>query len=228
MSYLSHHILQPSLTLRSLLLIAAVVAAATVSMVAAADVVLTKPATPATRAANARVLAELPFNDRRDFEDAQRGFIARPDPLTIRTANGNVAWDVASYASFIGPDKPAPDTVNPSLWRNAQLDLYYGLFKVTDRIYQVRGYDGSNITFVQGDTGWIVFDPLVSAETAKAAYDLASANLGRRPVVAVVSATRTSITTAASAASSTKRTSRPVASRSSHPRVSSKTSSVRT
>ena len=66
----------------------------------------------------------------------------------------------------------APDSVNPSLWRNAQLCMQYGLFKVTDRIYQVRGYDLSNITFVQGDTGWIVFEPLVSPETAKGTYQL--------------------------------------------------------
>jgi alkyl sulfatase BDS1-like metallo-beta-lactamase superfamily hydrolase len=76
--------------------------------------------------------------------------------------------------------------VNPSLWRNAQLNLLHGLFKVADGIYQVRGYDLSNITFVQGDAGWIVFDPLVSAETARAAYDLVTANLGKRPVLAVV------------------------------------------
>ena len=88
--------------------------------------------------------------------------------------------------SFIGEDKAAPPTVNPSLWRNAQLNTIAGLFKVSDRIYQVRGYDLSNITFVQGDTGWVVFDPLISAETAKAAYDLLSENLGKKPVRAVV------------------------------------------
>ena len=83
-------------------------------------------------------------------------------------------------------DKPAPDSVNPSLWRNAQLNMQYGLFKVTDRIYQVRGFDLSNITFIQGDTGWIVFDPLISTETAKAAYEFVSQHLGKKPVVAVV------------------------------------------
>jgi alkyl sulfatase BDS1-like metallo-beta-lactamase superfamily hydrolase len=65
-----------------------------------------------------------------------------------------------------------PTTVNPSLWRNAQLNMQYGLFQVHDRIFQVRGYDLSNISFIQGETGWIVFDPLISAETAKATYDL--------------------------------------------------------
>ena len=83
-------------------------------------------------------------------------------------------------------DKAAPDTVNPSLWRNAQLNMSTGCSRCTDRIYQVRGYDLSNVTFIQGDTGWIVGDPLISAETAKAAYDLVSQHLGQRPIVAVI------------------------------------------
>jgi alkyl sulfatase BDS1-like metallo-beta-lactamase superfamily hydrolase len=145
-----------------------------------------KPASAATKAANQKVLQTLPFSDKADFEDAQRGLIARPDTLTIRDAKGNPVWDLESYKKYIGLDKPAPDSVNPSLWRNAQLNMVYGLFKVSDRIFQVRGYDITNVTFVQGDTGWIVFDPLLSAETAKAALDLANANLGARPVVAVV------------------------------------------
>ena len=145
-----------------------------------------KPATAATKAANQKVLQTLPFNDKADFEDAQRGLIARPDTLTIRDAKGNPVWDLESYKKYIGLDKPAPDSVNPSLWRNAQLNMLYGLFKVSDRIFQVRGYDITNVTFIQGDTGWIVFDPLLSAETAKAALDLANANLGARPVAAVV------------------------------------------
>lgn len=145
-----------------------------------------KPASSATQAANSVVQRQLPFNDKTDFEDAQRGLIARPDTLTIKDPEGKVVWDLESYKQYIGMDKPAPDTVNPSLWRNAQLNMQYGLFKVTDRVYQVRGFDLSNITFVQGDTGWIVFDPLISAETAKAAYELVSENLGKRPVLAVV------------------------------------------
>ena len=153
---------------------------------AAASAVPANAATAATQAANAGVLSSLPFSDKQDFEDAQRGFIARPDKLTIRDANGKVVWDLESYKQFIGLDKPAPATVNPSLWRNAQLNLQYGLFKVTDRIYQVRGYDLSNITFIQGDTGWIVMDPLISTETAKAALDLVNEKLGRRPVHAVI------------------------------------------
>ncbi|MET0192321.1 MAG: alkyl sulfatase dimerization domain-containing protein [Hyphomicrobiaceae bacterium] len=144
-----------------------------------------KPASEATKAANRDLASQLNFNDRQDFDDASRGFIGKPDTLTIRDAKGNVVWDLEQYKTYIGADRPAPDTVNPSLWRNAQLNMNYGLFKVADRIFQVRGYDLSNITFIQGDTGWIVFDPLISAETAKAAFDLVTQHLGRRPVVAV-------------------------------------------
>lgn len=145
-----------------------------------------KPATDATKAANNKVLDALPFNDRSDFEDAQRNLIAKPETLTIKDADGKVVWDLESYKTFIGDALPAPDTVNPSLWRNAQLCMNYGLFKVVDRIYQVRGYDLSNITFVQGDTGWIVFDTLISPETARAALDLVNQHLGEKPIVAVV------------------------------------------
>lgn len=113
-----------------------------------------KGATEATKAANQKVLDTLPFNDRSDFEDAKRGLLSRPDTLTIKNANGDVVWDLEQYKGYIADDKPAPDTVNPSLWRNAQLCMEYGLFEVVpDRIYQVRGYDLSNVTFVRGDTG---------------------------------------------------------------------------
>jgi len=145
-----------------------------------------KPATEATRRANATMAKQLDFNDKQDFEDAKRGLIARPDTLTIKDANGRVVWDMEAFKTFIGDDKPAPDTVNPSLWRNAQLNMNYGLFKVTDRVCQVRGFDLSNITFIQGDTGWIVGDPLSTTETAKAAYDLVTEKLGKRPIVAII------------------------------------------
>lgn len=145
-----------------------------------------KPATPATQAANAKVLQELPFADTSDFADAERGLIAKPDVLTIKNASGNVVWDLESYKKYIGLNQAAPAEINPSLYRLAQLNMQYGLFKVTDRIYQVRGYDLSNITFIQGDTGWIVIDPLISTETARAALELANKSLGKRPVVAVI------------------------------------------
>src|SRR5262249_17491734 len=120
------------------------------------------------------------------FDDASRGLLTKPERLTIRNAKGDVVWDLEQYKTYIADDKSAPDTVNPSLWRNAQLNMQHGLFQVHDRIYQVRGYDPSNITFVRGDTGWIVFDPLISEETAKAAYQLVTQQFGQRPVVAVV------------------------------------------
>jgi len=145
-----------------------------------------KPATAATQAANLKVQQSLPFQNRADFENAQKGFIATPKTLTIKNAEGRVIWDLEAYKAYIGLDKPAPDTVNPSLWRNAQLGMLNGLFEVTDGIYQVRGYDLSNITFVKTKSGWIVFDPLISPETAKAAYDLVTEHLGKRPIQAVI------------------------------------------
>ena len=145
-----------------------------------------KPATEATIAAQKKVLEELPFNDKADFEDAQKGFIARPEVLEIKDEKGRVVWELESYKKYIALDKPAPDTINPSLYRNAQLNMQYGLFKVTDRVFQVRGYDLSNITFIQGDKGWIVLDPLISKETARAALDFINEKQGARPVVAVI------------------------------------------
>jgi len=144
------------------------------------------PATEATKAANKAVLEALPFSDRQDFEDAQRGLLRKPETLIIQKDNGDVVWDLESYNKFIAIDNPAPDTVNPSLWRNAQLNVQYGLYEVADGIYQVRGYDLANITFIRGDTGWIIFDVGSAAETAKAAYDLISEQFGKRPVVAVM------------------------------------------
>ncbi|BBX94548.1 MBL fold metallo-hydrolase [Mycolicibacterium boenickei] len=146
-----------------------------------------KGATEATKAANQKLLDTLPFSDKSDFEDAKRGLLAKPDTLTIKDADGNIVWDLEEYKKYIGDDKPAPDTVNPSLWRNAQLNMQYGLFEVVpDRIYQVRNYDLSNLTLVRGDTGWILVDVMVSPETAKAALDLANQHLGARPIHAVV------------------------------------------
>lgn len=145
-----------------------------------------KPATEATKKANAAVLQALDFADRQDFEDAERGLIARPEKLTIKDEKGGVVWDLEQYKTYIADDKPAPDTVNPSLWRNAQLCMKHGLYKVADRIYQVRGYDLANISFVQGDTGWVVLDTGSNLETGKVAYELISEHLGRRPVLGVV------------------------------------------
>ena len=145
-----------------------------------------KSASPYTVAANAALLESMPFDDTEDFDNASRGFISRPDTLTIVDSQGNIVWDLEQYKSYISLDAPAPDTVNPSLWRNAQLLMEHGLYQVSENIYQIRGYDLSNITFVQGNTGWIVFDPLISPETAKAALDYINGELGERPVVAVI------------------------------------------
>jgi len=89
-----------------------------------------KPATDATKAVNKKILDSLPFNERSDFDDAKRGLIARPDTLTIKDGNGKTVWDLEEYKTYISDDKAAPDTVNPSLWRNAQLCMEYGLFEV--------------------------------------------------------------------------------------------------
>jgi alkyl sulfatase BDS1-like metallo-beta-lactamase superfamily hydrolase len=146
-----------------------------------------KPATEATKEANAAVLKELPFNNKQAFEDSAKGFIA---PLEnnglVKNAKGDVVWDLPKF-DFLSGDKPAPDTVNPSLWRQAQIMQHFtGLFEVTEGIYQVRGLDLSNITFIEAPDGVIVMDPLISAETAKAALDLYRKHRGNKPVVAVI------------------------------------------
>jgi len=127
----------------------------------------------------------LPFEDKRDFEEAKKGFIAAPDYKQIMAEAGNVAWDMASY-EFLLTDKEY-DSIHPSLQRQAVLNMAYGLYEVMpDRIYQVRGFDLANISFIKGQTGWIIFDPLTAKETAAAALKFINEKLGERPVVAVV------------------------------------------
>jgi alkyl sulfatase BDS1-like metallo-beta-lactamase superfamily hydrolase len=144
-----------------------------------------KPATEATKAANAQLMNALPFNDKTSFELAHKGFIAPLPQETIKGPNGTLIWDPAKYA-FVKEGQAAPDTVNPSLWRQSQLINISGLFEVTDGIYQVRNFDLSNMTIVEGKTGLTIFDPLVSSETAKAALDLYYKHRSRKPVVAVI------------------------------------------
>lgn len=128
----------------------------------------------------------LPFDDKRDFEEAQKGFIAAPEYKQIMAEAGNVAWDMGSYEWLLDEGKTF-DTINPSLQRQAVLNMAYGLYEVLpDHIYQVRGYDLANISFIKGKTGWIVFDPLTAKETAAAALAFINQQLGERPVVAVV------------------------------------------
>ncbi|MFM0524356.1 alkyl sulfatase dimerization domain-containing protein [Paraburkholderia strydomiana] len=131
------------------------------------------------------VKRQLPFEDQRDFEENKRGLIAVPPFQKIMADAGNVAWDMQSY-SFLLEGKDF-ESINPSLQRQAILNMAYGLYEVVPgRIYQVRGFDLANITFIKGDTGWIVFDPLTAAETARAALKFANEKLGSRPVVAVI------------------------------------------
>jgi alkyl sulfatase BDS1-like metallo-beta-lactamase superfamily hydrolase len=146
----------------------------------------TKDATEETKSANAKVRNELPFANMQSFEDAKKGFIAPlPDGGVIKNDKGQPIWDLTKF-SFIKEGTPAADTVNPSLWRQAQLIMIGGLFRVTDGIYQVRAADLSNITFIEGKDGIIVVDPLISAETAKAALDLYHQHRPKKPIVAVI------------------------------------------
>ena len=129
--------------------------------------------------------ALLPFSDERDFEEQKKGFIAAPDYKQIMAEAGNVAWDMGSYEWLLqGKDF---DSIHPSLQRQAILNMAYGLYEVIPgKIYQVRGYDLANISFIKSDTGWIIFDPLTTVETASAALRFINEQLGERPVVAVV------------------------------------------
>ena len=127
----------------------------------------------------------LPFEDKRDFDEAKKGFIAAPDYTQIMADAGHVAWDMGSY-EFLLTDKEY-DTIHPSLQRQAVLNMAYGLYEVLpDKIYQVRGYDLANITFIKGKTGWLIFDPLTAKETAAAALKFINEQLGARPVTAVI------------------------------------------
>jgi alkyl sulfatase BDS1-like metallo-beta-lactamase superfamily hydrolase len=140
-------------------------------------------ATQATIRANASVAKSLDLDDPRDFEDAIRGLIATPDSLLVSLDDGTPIWNMASY-SFIQGE--APDTVNPSLWRQATLNNIHGLFEVTEGVYQLRGFDLSNMSLIKGQNGWIVVDPLTTRETAKAAIEFARQQLGDEPISAVI------------------------------------------
>jgi alkyl sulfatase BDS1-like metallo-beta-lactamase superfamily hydrolase len=141
------------------------------------------PASSHTVQANKAAAASLPQWQQDDFANASRGLIATLPGNRIDGPNGKLAWDGQRFDFLQGA---APDSVNPSLWRNGMLNRIHGLFKVQEGIYQLRGYDVSNMTLIAGKTGWIVVDPLVSAETARATLELAQQHLGRRPVSAVI------------------------------------------
>lgn len=144
-----------------------------------------KDATGYTAEINSALYSLLDFEDNREYENATRGLIDAPEVLELKNKAGNVIWSQAAY-SFLDDHEKAPDTVNPSLWENTRNNHAYGLFEVTKNIYQVRGYDMANLTLVAGETGWIVFDPLMSVECTEAAMQLVEKNLGRRPVKAVI------------------------------------------
>jgi alkyl sulfatase BDS1-like metallo-beta-lactamase superfamily hydrolase len=136
----------------------------------------------ATAQANARVAQSLDLADRQDFEDAARGLIARPHGKLLNP-DGSVLWDYERF-DFVKGDAPA--SVNPSLWRQAKLNHESGLFKVTDGVWQLRGFDLANITLIEGKTGWIVVDALTSRQTAAAAMAFAREHLGAHAVSAVI------------------------------------------
>ena len=142
-----------------------------------------KPATVHTARANREVERSVALDDA-DFDRASRGLLAT-HPTGVIDHRYGVAWDLNRYA-FVRDGRPSPESVNPSLWRQAQLNANHGLFEVADGIWQVRGYDISNVTFIRGDTGWVVIDPLTTEVTAAAALELANHSLGRRDVRAVI------------------------------------------
>ncbi|QLA69337.1 MBL fold metallo-hydrolase [Enterobacter pasteurii] len=144
-----------------------------------------KEATAYTKANNDALYGQLPFFDKTDFRNAHKGFVAALPQAVIKGEKGTVIWDPRQYA-FIKEGKKAPGTVNPSLWRQAQLNNIGGLFEVTEGVYQIRNLDLSNMTIIEGKEGIAVVDPLVSAQTAKAGMALYAKYRGKRPVVAVI------------------------------------------
>jgi linear primary-alkylsulfatase len=140
-------------------------------------------ATAATIAANEAFAATLPLSDQQDWKDARRGLIATPDALNIQNTNGDAVWDMPAYQFVKGR---SPDSVNPSLWRQAGLNNLHGLFEVTPGIYQIRGFDLANMTLVKADNSWVIVDPLTSAETAARAFEFAMQHLERQAVSAIL------------------------------------------
>lgn len=140
-------------------------------------------ATGFTVAAQMAARKELPLADEQDAEDARRGLVLRDPDLKIYDADGKRIWDDRAYGFL---SEPAPDTVNPSLWRQAQLNREHGLFQVAPSVFQVRGYDLANLTLIRGREGFIVVDPLTSEETAAAALALARRHFGTVDITAVI------------------------------------------
>ncbi|MFZ9546545.1 MAG: MBL fold metallo-hydrolase, partial [Ilumatobacteraceae bacterium] len=137
-----------------------------------------KQASATTRAKNSSTNGRQ--FDPQDLERVRRGFIAARTEPTITDDNGRKVIDTASY-EFLRDGRECPDTVNPHLWRHATLNAHHGLFEVAPNVWQVRGYDISNITFIRGTTGWVVIDPLTSDSTARASLELLSQHVERLP-----------------------------------------------
>ena len=144
---------------------------------------MSKPPTAVIESAHNDHMRSLPLDDSRDFDDTDRGFITAKQPCVVKTADGQVVWDNDAY-SFLTGD--APRSVHPSLWRQSILAAKQGLYEVVEGIYQIRGLDLSNVTFVETDSGVIVIDPLISTEVAAAALAMYRGERGDRPVVAVI------------------------------------------
>ncbi len=142
-----------------------------------------KPASAPTVAAQAKMQASLPADNGQDNEFATRGFIATPKNTKIRNKDGQLVWDIEKMDWIKGA---APPTVNPSLWRQMKLLKEHGLYKIAEGVWQIRGFDMSNMEIVSGKTGWIVIDPLMTTETAAAAMKFVNEQLGERPVSAVI------------------------------------------
>ncbi|MEU2249239.1 alkyl sulfatase dimerization domain-containing protein [Streptomyces sp. NPDC019224] len=142
-----------------------------------------KPAEQTVAQANQAVRRDYPFDDTQDLEDARRGFMGTAQDPVIRDATGSAVWDLEAYGFL---DQECPDTANPSLWRQSRLCSEHGLFEVTEGLYQVRGFDLSNMTIVEGERGVLVIDPLLSAPTAAAALALYRSHRGERPVTGVL------------------------------------------
>ncbi|MCJ8168133.1 alkyl/aryl-sulfatase [Atopomonas sediminilitoris] len=145
-----------------------------------------KPATEHTKQFQTELRGTLPFADKKDWELAEKGFIAREENLEIKNADGKVVWELGNYKYLtLGKDW---DSIHPSMQRQAELNLKHGLFKVRDGVYQVRGYDLAQITFIRTQTGWVVIDPLTIPETAKAAHELFKKHVkdGNLPIKAVI------------------------------------------
>ena len=136
------------------------------------------------RAQHAATIAELPFSDRADFADAARGFLGTRENAHVVNDKGRVVWSLQPYGFLAASD--APHTVNPSLWRQSQLNMHHGLFEVVPGVYQVRGFDIANMTLIEGDSGVIVVDCLTSIEGARAAVDLYFQHRGKRPVTGLI------------------------------------------